>query len=155
MPSKAKPIPDGYHTATPYLIVNDCSAAINFYQKALGAKEMFRFPGPGGKIAHCEIQVGDSRIMLADESQEWGTYSPSTLQGTAASVFLYVQDADASYRKFIEAGGKEVVPLEDMFWGDRLGKVADPFGHEWQIATHKEDLSSAEMEKRMGAMASN
>jgi PhnB protein len=152
MPSKVKPVPDGYHTATPYLIVDNCAAAIEFYQRALGAKEIFRFPGPGGKIAHCEIQVGDSRIMLADESRDWGTFSPRSLKGTPASIFLYVEDVDASYRKFVQAGGKEVVPVENMFWGDRFGKVADPFGHEWQIATHKEDLSPAEMEKRMGAM---
>jgi len=152
MPSKVKPIPDGYHTATPYLIVDNCAAAIEFYQRALGAKEIFRFPGPGGKIAHCEIQVGDSRIMLADESRDWGTHSPRSLKGTAASVFLYVEDVDASYRNFIQAGGKQVVPVENMFWGDRFGKVADPFGHEWQIATHKEDLSPADMEKRMGEM---
>lgn len=151
MKSKVKPIPDGYHTATPYLIVRDAAGAIDFYGRAFGAKEILRMPRPDGKIAHAEIQIGDSRIMLGDESPEMGSRSPQTLKGTTVGVFLYVQDVDSVFKRALGAGAKELMPVADMFWGDRFGKLADPFGHEWQIATHKEDVAPEEMGKRAKA----
>ena len=149
--TKVKPVPDGYHTATPYLTVQGAAAAIDFYKRAFGAQELFRMSGPGGKIMHAEITIGDSHIMLADESNTAETRAPQTLKGTAAGIFLYVEDVDATFKQAIRAGAKQTAPVEDMFWGDRFGKLTDPFGHLWMLATHIEDLSPGEMEKRMAA----
>ena len=145
---KTKPIPDGYHTATPYLIVNGAAQALEFYKKAFGATEMMRFPGPGGKIMHAEIKIGDSPIMLADEAPEMGARSPKTVGGTPVSLLLYVEDVDAWASKAVAAGAKVQRPVQDQFYGDRTGTFEDPFGHVWSIATHKEDVSLEEMQKR-------
>ena len=148
MASKVKPVPDGFHTATPYLIIRGASKEIDFYKKAIGAEERFRLPGPGGIIMHAEIQVGDSVIMLADENHSMGAKSPQTLNGSPASILLYVSDVDAAFKKAVNAGAREVSPPTDMFWGDRMGRIADPFGHEWSIASHVEDVPPEEMEQR-------
>jgi PhnB protein len=151
MMSKVKPIPEGYHTATPYLIVKDASRAIDFYKRAFGATELMRMPGPGGKIGHAEIKIGDSPIMLADEVPGMGFRSPESLGGSPISILLYVEDVDAVFSEAVAAGAKVQRPVADQFYGDRTGGVTDPFGHVWYIATHKEDVSSEEMKKRAAA----
>jgi PhnB protein len=148
-----KPIPEGYHSVTPYLIVNGAATALDFYKKAFGAKELFRFPTPDGRIGHAEIKIGDSHIMLADEPQdqlhrEMGYRSPASLGGTAVGIMLYVEDVDAVAKQALAAGAKEVRPVVDQFYGDRSGTFTDPFGHIWTIGTHKEDVSSQEMQRR-------
>ncbi len=144
-----KPIPDGYSTVTPYLVVRNAGQAIEFYKKALGAEEIFRMPGPDGKsIAHAEVRIGNSMVMLSDENLEWGTKSPQALNGTPVSLFIYSENVDAAFQRATQAGCKTVMPPTDMFWGDRFCKLTDPHGHSWQIATHKEDVLPAEMEKR-------
>jgi len=148
MAGKVKPIPDGYHSVTPYLIVRGGAEAIEFYKKAFGAEERFRMPGPGGKVMHAEIQIGDSVVMLGDEWPEMGVKSPHSLGGPGVSVMLYVTDVDASFKQATAAGAKAKQPPTDMFWGDRYGKLTDPFGHEWGIATHIEDVAPDEMERR-------
>jgi uncharacterized glyoxalase superfamily protein PhnB len=146
----ANPIPEGTHTLTPHLVVKGAAKAIEFYEKALGARELYRMPGPGGSVAHAEVQLGDSRFYIADEWPDAALAAP----GKSASVGLhvYVADCDALFRRAVAAGAKVVMPLSDMFWGDRYGQLRDPFGHVWSIATHKEDLSPEEMAKR-GAQA--
>jgi PhnB protein len=146
--ARVKPVPEGFHTITPHLNVRDATQALSFYKKAFGAVETVRMPGPGGKILHAEIQIGDSHLFLADEMPEWGSRSPLTIGGTATAICLYVDDADAVFNQAVAAGAKVVMPLADQFWGDRYGKLADPFGHEWAIATHLEDLTPEEMKKR-------
>jgi PhnB protein len=143
--------PDGYHTATPYLIVNGAAAAIEFYKKAFGATELFRMDAPGGKIGHAEIQIGDSRIMLADEFPEMDARGPQSIGGTPVSIMLYVEDVDTVFNRAIAAGAKVKQPVQDKFYGDRSGNFVDPFGHVWTIATHKEDLSPSEIGKRAEA----
>jgi len=147
-----KPIPDGYHTVTPYLIVKGAAKALEFYKKALGAEERVRMPGPEGKIMHAEIQIGDSTIMLADEFPQMGAVSPQSLGGTPVGICLYVQDVDTLFKRAIAAGGKEERPLQNQFYGDRSGTMVDPFGHKWTIATHIEDVTPEEMQRRMAAM---
>jgi uncharacterized glyoxalase superfamily protein PhnB len=150
--AKAKhAIPQGYSAVTPYLIVRDADAAIAFYNKAFDAKETVRMPGPDGKVMHAEINIGGSMIMLSDEFPERGALSAASLNGSPVSVFLYVPDADAVFASAVAAGATVQAPLMDMFWGDRWGAVSDPFGLRWQIATHKEDLTPEEMEKRAAA----
>jgi PhnB protein len=144
-----KPIPDGYHTATPYLIVKGAADAIEFYKKAFGATELMRFGDPSGAIGHAEIKVGDSPIMLADEHPQMGYRGPHALGGTPVSILLYVDDVDALFNQAIAAGATVSRPLMDQFYGDRSGTLTDPFGHVWTIATHKEDVSLEEMHKRM------
>lgn len=139
-------IPAGYHTVTPSIIVRDAAAAIDFYKRAFDAVEIDRMAGPDGKIMHAEIRIGDSRIMLGEENEAWGTRSPLSTNGNPGSLHIYVDDADASFDRALEAGAKVRYPLEDAFWGDRYGKVTDPFGHEWGIATRVKTLSPAEME---------
>ena len=151
MTTKVKPIPEGYHTITPYLIVKDGPRAIEFYKKAFGAQELFRMPGPDGNIAHAELQIGNSRFMLGTESPQMGSRSPETLKGTPVGLFLYLEDVDTAYKRAVDAGAKAQQPPQDMFWGDRYGKVADPFGHEWQLATHKEDVTPEEVGRRAQA----
>jgi len=144
----AKPVPAGFHTVTPYLAVHDAAAAIDFYQKAFGAKVGVRMDTPNGKIGHAELKIGDSTIMLADEMPGMSTRSPRTLGGASGGVFLYVDDVDSAFRQATSAGAEVVMPLADMFWGDRYGQVKDPFGHVWSMATHKEDVAPEEMARR-------
>ena len=151
MPAKVNPIPDGYRTVTPYLIVRGVAKAIDFYSKAFGAKEVVRMPGPDGGIAHAEIKIGDSMVMMADENPAWGVRSPQALDGTPVGIFLYVPDVDATFKQALDAGATATMPLTDMFWGDRYGKLRDPFGHEWSVATHIEDVPMDEMAKRQEA----
>ena len=146
-----KPIPDGYHTITPYLAVEDTATAIDFYTKAFGAQEVMRMPGPDGKIAHAEIKIGDSTLMLSDPFEQSSVRPPAERGGPTASLFLYVEDVDKTFEQAIEAGATETMALEDMFWGDRFGSVTDPFGHVWSMATHKEDLTEEEMAERSKA----
>lgn len=155
MASTVKPIPDGYHTATPYLIVSGAAKALEFYKQAFGATELFRMPQPEGRIGHAEIQIGNSRLMLADEHHEIGAKSPQTIGGTAVSILLYVEDADRVFNQAVAAGAKVTRPLENQFYGDRMGGLKDPFGHEWHIATHVEDVSPEELQKRAAAAHSN
>jgi PhnB protein len=147
----AKAIPEGYHSVTPYLVIKDAAKALEFYKNAFGATELVRMPGPGGKIMHAEIKIGDSPLMISEEMPERGTKSPQTLGGTPVSIFLYVNDVDAFAAKATAAGAKTLMPVQDQFWGDRYGQLADPFGHVWGVATHKEDVSPEEMRKRAAA----
>jgi PhnB protein len=146
-------IPEGYATATPYLIITGASAAIEFYKKAFGATEILRFPSPDGSVGHAEIQIGDSKIMLADEHPQMGYRSPKSLGGSATGVMLYVEAVDEVFDRAVAAGAKSHQPVKDQFYGDRSGTVIDPFGHWWTIATHVEDVSVEEMQRRMQAAA--
>jgi PhnB protein len=147
-----KPIPDGYRSVTPYLCVKQAADAIEYYKRAFGAKERLRLTAPGGKVGHAELEIGDSVIMLADEHPEMNFLSPDHYGGAAVSLHLYVNDVDASFRKATEAGGKALRPVQDQFYGDRSGTLRDPFGHVWHLATHKEDLSPDEIDRRAQAM---
>jgi len=143
-----KPIPDGYHSVTPTLIISGASDAIEFYKKAFGANEVYRFQGPDGKsIMHAEIRIGDSAIMLCDEMPQMGCLSPKTIGGPSGSIYLYVNDADSVFNKAVSAGAKPIVEMMDGFWGDRMGAISDPFGHRWTIATRKKDMTEEEIEK--------
>ena len=155
MRTKMKPIPKGYHAVTPYLSVKGAAGAIAFYKKAFGAKEIMRMPGPKGTIGHAEIQVGDSRIMLADEFPEMNFRSPRSVGGTPVNIHLYVPDADKVAKKAVAAGAKMLRPAADQFYGDRSGSLEDPFGHVWHIATHVKDVSMKELKKRAAAMAAS
>ena len=143
-----KPIPEGYHSVTPYLCAKGAAQAIEFYKKALSATERMRITQPDGRVGHAEIQIGDSVIMLADEFPEMGVRSPETLGGSPVSIHLYVEDVDAVFQQAVTAGAMVKRPVADQFYGDRLGGIVDPFGHTWWISTHKEDLSPEEIEKR-------
>jgi PhnB protein len=143
-----KPIPEGYHTVTPYLAVKDSAKAIDFYKRAFGASELFRFEHEG-KVAHAEIKIGDSVIMLSDEWNEGGHFSPETQGGTTVSLMLYVPDVDSAFRQAIDAGATEARAVQDQFYGDRSGTLTDPFGHRWHIATHVEDVPEDELQRRM------
>ena len=151
MPGQVKAIPEGYHTVTPYLVVHNAAQAIDFYKRAFDAKEKFRMEGPPGKIGHAELQIGNSIIMLADEMPQMDSKSPQSLGGTSGGIFLYVEDVDTAFNKAVSAGAKVTMPVADMFWGDRYGKLMDPFGHSWSMATHKEEVTPQEMQKRMQA----
>lgn len=146
--SKVNPIPEGYHTVTPYLIVNNAADAIQFYKDAFGAKELMRMAMPNGKIAHAEIMIGNSPIMLADEYIEMNARSPESYGGSPISIHLYVEDVDKIFNQAVAAGAKVQRPVEDQFYGDRLGGLSDPFGHMWYISTRIEDLSMEELHKR-------
>ena len=145
-------IPTGYHTVTPYLIVRNAAAALDFYKKAFGAVELMRFPGPGGKLMHAEMKIGDSPVMLADEMPEEGHVGPQTLGGAAVSLMLYVENVDARFAQAIAAGATVKRAVADQFYGDRTGTLADPFGHVWSLATHKEDVSMEEIQRRVAKM---
>ena len=147
--AKPKPIPEGYHTATPYLIVQGAAQALDFYKSAFNAVETMRMPAPGGKVGHAEIRIGNSPIMLADEHPEMGYVGPQALGGTPVSLMLYVEDADAVFAKATAQGASVVKPMQNQFYGDRSGTVKDPFGHVWTVATHIEDLTPEEIQKRM------
>ena len=148
--ANVKSIPDGYHSVTPYLIIQGAADAIEFYKKAFGATELFRMEHQG-KIGHAEIKIGDSPIMLADEHPGMGHVGPKTLGGSPVGIMIYVDDVDTIFNQAIESGGEQVKPLQDQFYGDRSGTLKDPFGHVWTVATHKEDVSPEEMDKRMAA----
>jgi PhnB protein len=148
-----KPIPDGYNSVTPYLVVDDAKRAIEFYTQAFGAEEKFRLP-MGEKIGHAEIKIGDSFVMLADEFPEMGHLGPNSRGGPTSSIVLYVEDVDTSFKKALEAGAKEPRAVENQFWGDRMGTLTDPFGHQWSLATHVEDVPESEMEARMEKFSS-
>jgi PhnB protein len=153
MPAKVKAIPDGYHTATPYLILQGAAAALDFYKKSFGATEIMRMARPDGKIGHAEMRIGDSVIMLADEVPEMGYRGPKALGGSPVSLMLYVEDVDAVVARAVAAGAKITQPVQDKFYGDRNGVLEDPFGHVWTIATHTEDVTPEEMGERMAAMS--
>ena len=143
------PIPEGYNSVTPYLVVDDAAKAIEFYKKAFGAEEKFRMPMGENRIGHAEIKIGDSFVMLADEFPDMGHLGPKARGGTTVSLLLYVNDVDSAFKTALDAGAKELRPLDNQFWGDRMGTLTDPFGHQWSLATHVEDISEEEMESRM------
>lgn len=146
-----KPIPEGYHSLTPYLIVNGAAAAIEFYKQAFHAVEVLRLPTPAGTLAHAELRIGDAILMMADEFPEMGARGPKTIGGSPISMLIYTEDADAMFNRAVAAGAKVLRPMADQFYGDRSGTLEDPFGHTWSIATHTEDLSPAEIEARAAA----
>jgi PhnB protein len=153
MSSPVKAIPTGFHSITPYLTIRGAGEAIEFYKRAFGAKERYRLPGPDGKtIGHAELLIGNSIVMLADEFPECGNVSPSSLKGTTVGFALYVEDVDSQVQRAIDAGAKLERPIEDMFYGDRSGTVIDPYGHKWNIMTHKEDVSDADIQVRLQKM---
>ena len=143
-----KPIPEGYHSVTPYLVVDDAEGAIDFYTRAFGAKEKFRMP-MGERIGHAELMIGDSHIMLADEFPDMGHLGPKNRGGTTVSLMVYVNDVDATFKQALDAGATQKRAVENQFWGDRMGTLEDPFGHQWSLATHVEEVSPEDMEKRM------
>lgn len=144
-----RPIPEGYHTVTPYMTIKNAAKALDFYKRAFNAKELFRMDGPGGKIMHAEIQIGDSKIMLSDEMPDMNAKSPESYGGSPMSIMLYVDDVDSLFKQALNAGGKEVMALENQFYGDRSGTLKDPFGHIWTLATHVEDVPEEELKKRV------
>ena len=155
----AKPIPEGYHTLTPYLSVDNAAEAIDFYKRAFGAEEHFRMHGPNDTIAHAELKIGDSVVMLSDPFPQSSVRPPKEIGGTSSSLFMYVEDVDTVFRKAVDAGGTSTMEPADQFWGDRFGTVTDPFGHVWSISTHIEDLTPEEIAERskeaMAAMSSS
>jgi PhnB protein len=153
--ANVKPIPDGYHSVTPYLCIDGAAKALDFYKKVFGATEVLKMQEPGGKVGHAELQIGDSRIMLADEYPDMGFRSPRAIGGSPVSIHLYVEDADAVFNRAVAAGAKSLRPMKDQFYGDRSGSVEDPFGHWWHIATHTEDLSEEEIGRRAAAERSS
>jgi PhnB protein len=150
--SQVKTRPDGMHSVTPHLVCAGASAAIEFYKKAFGAEELVRLPGPDGKLMHAMIRIGDAPVMLVDESPAWGALGPKSLGGSPVTLHLYVDDADAFVQRAVDAGAKVTAPLSDMFWGDRYGKLEDPFGHHWSVATHIRDVSEEELQQVMKQM---
>ncbi len=142
-----KPIPEGFHTVTPSLVVSNAKEAIEFYNKAFDAKEIYKFPTPDGKILHAMIQIGDSFVMMSDEFLAMGMKSPTTLGGTAVTLHLYVENADKMFKQAVDAGAVITMPIMDVFWGDRFGTVMDPYGHSWAIATHKIDMTPEGLRK--------
>lgn len=150
--STVKPMPEGFHAITPYLSVKDAIAAIAFYEQVFGAREVGRILMPGGTVGHAELQIGDAKLMLAQEMPEWGNKSPSTLGGSPVGIALYVADADATYQRALDAGATALEPVKDQFYGDRAGTLIDPFGHKWHVLTHIEEVSFAEMQRRCDAL---
>jgi PhnB protein len=149
---KVNPVPEDMHSVTPHLVCAGAAEAIEFYKKAFGAVEAARLPGPGGKLMHAMIRIGDSPVMLVDEMPEWGALGPKALNGSPVTIHLYVENADATFERAVKAGAKVTMPLADQFWGDRYGKLVDPFGHHWSIATHVRDVSMEEAQQAMKAM---
>ncbi|MGH9385147.1 MAG: VOC family protein [Vicinamibacterales bacterium] len=145
-------IPDGYYSLTPYLVCKGAAKAIEFYAKAFGAQEIVRMPGPNGQVMHAEVKIGNSMLMLSDENSERGQLSPQSIGGTATSIMFYSDDVDAVFKRAVSLGATSEMAPADQFWGDRMGNLVDPFGHKWAIATHKEDVSPEEMQKRMQAI---
>jgi PhnB protein len=153
-PRRVRPVPEGYGSVTPHLIVRDAARVIDFYRQGLGAREVMRMAGPDGRVMHAEVRIGDSVVMLGDEPQMPGCRSPQSVGARTATLYLYVPDVDAAFRRALRAGGREVAPPADMFWGDRVGTVEDPSGHQWMLATHKEDLTPREIARRQQEAAS-
>ncbi len=151
MGGKVKPIPDGYHTVTPYLCIKDAAKAIDFYKKAFGASEVMRMEQPDGRIGHAEVRIGDSHVMLADEFPEMSFRSPKTIGGSPVNLLLYVEDVDGVVKRAVSAGAKLTRPVENKFYGDRAGSIEDPFGHTWHVSTHVEDVPPEELKKRAEA----
>ena len=149
---KVEAIPAEYAGVTPYLSVNDAAAAIEFYKKGFGATELMRLPGPDGKIGHAEVRIGKAIVMLADEHPEDGHLSPRTLGGSTVKLHMYVEDVDAFFETAVAAGAKVLIPIADQFYGDRSGRLEDPFGHVWLVSTHIEDVSHEEIARRAAAM---
>ncbi len=147
MPTNARWIPEGYTTVTPALTLPGAARGIDFYKRAFGAEELFRMAGPDGKIMHAELRIGTARLMLGEEHPEHGCHSPQALGGTPVQFYVYVPDVDAAFRKALDAGAKEIMPVADMFWGDRVGAVVDPFGHKWSLATHQTDPTPEQLEQ--------
>ncbi len=145
--SQVKPVPDGMHTVTPHLICAGAAEAIEFYKKAFNAVEVGRMAGPQGKLMHAIVRIGDSSIMLVDEFPDWGSFGPKSLKGSPVTIHLYVEDVDAFVTRAVGAGAKITMPVEDMSWGDRYGKLEDPFGHHWSVATHIRDVKPEEMQQ--------
>jgi uncharacterized glyoxalase superfamily protein PhnB len=145
----AKPIPEGYHTLTPFLIVRNAARAIEFYKQAFGAQERGVAKGPDGKVMHAELKIGDSVIMLSDEYPEFGSLSPQSVGGSPMGLHIYIENVDAAFDRAVKAGAQVEMPVMDQFWGDRYGKLKDPFGHKWSIATHVKDMSADEMKRSM------
>jgi len=145
-PTHTKPIPDGMHALTPHLVCRNAAEAIAFYGKAFGAVELSRLPGPEGKLMHAMVRIGDSSLMLVDEFPDCGAFGPQSLNGSPVTIHLYVTDVDATVERAVAAGAKVTMPVSDMFWGDRYGRIEDPFGHQWSIATHIRDLSPQEIQ---------
>ena len=152
MAEKVSPIPAGYGTITPYLCIKGAAEAIDLYAKAFGAEELVRMPGPGGAVMHAEVKIGDSILMLSDECPDGGQLGPVSRGGTTCTMLLYVEDCDTAFQRAVDAGCTATMPPADQFWGDRMAKVTDPFGHQWALATHIEDVSPEETKKRMAAM---
>jgi PhnB protein len=150
--AKIKPVPDDMHTITPHLIVDGAAAAIEFYQKAFNAQEVMRLPGPNGKLMHATIRIEGSPVMLVDEMPEWGALSPKSLKGSPVTIHIFVEDVDAFVPRAVAAGAKITMPVDDMFWGDRYGKLEDPFGHQWSVATQMRQVSMEEMQQAMQNM---
>ena len=145
--TEVKPIPDGMHTVTPHLVCAGAADAIAFYKKAFNAVEIGRMAGPQGKLLHGLIRIGDSRVMLVDEFPDWGAFGPKSLKGSPVTIHLYVEDVDSFVTRASDAGAKVTMPVQDMFWGDRYGKLEDPFGHHWSVPTHVRDVSPEEMQQ--------
>jgi uncharacterized glyoxalase superfamily protein PhnB len=152
--SQVKPIPEGMHSLTPLLTCAGAADAIEFYKKAFNAVEQSRLPGPDGKLMHASVKIGDSVLMLTDEFPEWGGLGPKMLKGSPVTVHLYVEDVDAAVAQAVAAGAKVTMPVEDMFWGDRYGKLEDPFGHQWSVGTHTRDLTPEQIREGMAQMPS-
>jgi uncharacterized glyoxalase superfamily protein PhnB len=151
MAANVKPVPEGYHTITPHIIVRNAGQALEFYKQAFAAEEQFRMPGPDGRVMHAELRIGDSNLMLCEECPEMGARSPEALTGSPVTLHIYTKDADAAIDRAVKAGATITMPAENAFWGDRYGRVRDPFGHEWSIATHIEDLTPEEIDQRAAA----
>jgi PhnB protein len=151
----ASKIPSGMHSVTPHLVCAGAAKAIDFYKKAFGATEEARMPGPDGRLMHAAVKIGDSTVMLADEMPEWGSLAPTSLKGSPVTIHLYVEDADRFVERAAKAGAKVTMPVSEQFWGDRYGKIEDPFGHHWSVATHVRDVSPEDMKKAMKEMEKN
>lgn len=152
MSEKVNPIPEGYRSVTPHIVVRGADKAVEFYKSAFGAEELFRMPGPDGKLMHAELKIGDSIVMIADEFPEWGSNSPLTIGGSPVTLHLYVEDCDAAFNRAVETGATVKMAPNDAFWGDRYAQVVDPFGHVWSVATHVKDVTPEEMGAAMAAM---
>ena len=151
---QVKPIPEGMHTITPHLVCADAAKAIDFYKKAFNAQELSRLPGPDGKIMHASLRIGDSVVMLSEEAPRWGSLGPKALKGSPVTIHIYTDDVDAFVDRAVSAGAKITMPIADMFWGDRYGKIEDPSGHQWSVAKHVRDVTQEEMKEGMMKMAS-
>ena len=150
--SQVRAVPEGMHSVTPHLICAGADAAIDFYKKAFAAEELCRMPGPQGRLMHGMIRIGDSSVMLVDEMPEWGALAPTSLKGSPVTIHLYVENVDRFVERAVSAGAKIIMPIDDMFWGDRYCKLQDPFGHQWSVATHIRDVSPEEMQQAVAKM---